>query len=189
LSRDPRAAQLLAALAAIDPVDGLEVADARATVELLTGCERPFDEHAQDDHVTASTFAVSELGVVLHRHRLLGIWVQPGGHVEDGEPFESSALRELEEETGVVARHLVAPRLIHVSVHAGPHGHRHFDCRWLVEATTTALVPGDGESAEVRWCLPDEALARCEPGLVVGLGKALGAARALGLAAVASWLA
>ena len=32
--------------------------------------------------MTASTFAVSALGVVLHRHRRLGLWLQPGGHVE-----------------------------------------------------------------------------------------------------------
>jgi hypothetical protein len=72
-------------------------------------------------------------------------------------------------------------------VHDTPWGHRHFDCRWLVRVTSTSLAPQPGESEEVRWLLPDEALARCEPGLVVGLAKALDAARRDHLAEVAGW--
>ncbi|TYB81618.1 NUDIX hydrolase [Maritimibacter fusiformis] len=33
-----------------------------------------------------------------------GLWGYPGGHVENGETLEEAALRELDEETGIVAR-------------------------------------------------------------------------------------
>jgi len=187
VSGDPRAVPLLEALAALQPLDGAEREDVAATVALLVASERPFDEHAQRDHVTASAFAVSPLGVVLHRHRKLGLWMQPGGHVDAGEPAARAALRELKEETGIDAAHLEPAALVHVSVHEGPGGHRHFDCRWLVEAVTTQLAPAAGESDEVRWFAPDEALATCEPGLSGGLAKALRVARRLGLRSVASW--
>jgi 8-oxo-dGTP diphosphatase len=34
---------------------------------------------------------------------LLGFWSLPGGHIEPGEPVRTAALREVREETGVVA--------------------------------------------------------------------------------------
>jgi 8-oxo-dGTP pyrophosphatase MutT (NUDIX family) len=187
VSRDARAARLRDELSSIAPVDPLERSDLDETIALLEACDTAFDEGAQPRHVTASTFAVSELGVVLHLHRRLGIWLQPGGHVDPGEAPQDAALRELAEETGIVAVHLDPPLLVHVSVHDTPWGHRHYDCRWLVEATSTTLRPALGESPEVRWAAPDAALDECAPDLVVGLTKALDAARRLELAAVASW--
>jgi len=186
---DPRSARLADALAELEAADLAEDADRRATLELLAALERPFDESAQPEHVTASAFVLSALGVVLHRHRHLGIWVQPGGHVEPGEPPDAAALREVHEETGLDASHLEPPLLVNVNVHDGPRAHRHFDCRWLVVARETELGPADGESTEVAWFLPDAALERCEPGLRVGLNKVFGVAAHLGLAEVASWQA
>ena len=187
MSSDPRAAALLDALGGVVPLDDREREDIAATVAVLEALEHPFDESAQPEHVTASAFCVSGLGVVLHRHRLLGVWLQPGGHVDHGEPPDAAAVRELLEETGVVGAHLVPPQLVHVSVHEGPRSHRHFDCRWLLEARSTELAPADGESPEVRWCAPDDAVERCAPDLRDGLRKAFAAARHLEVPAVASW--
>jgi 8-oxo-dGTP pyrophosphatase MutT (NUDIX family) len=186
VTADPRVADLDARLAELVATDAVELGDVAATRAFLAASDRPFDAD-RTEHVTASAFCVGPLGVLLHRHRLLGLWLQPGGHVDPGEPPAAAALRELAEETGVVARHLDPPWLVHVSVHDGPRGHRHLDCRWLVLATTSALVPQAGESQEVAWLSPAAALGRCAPDLVVGLRKALDTARALDLPVVASW--
>jgi 8-oxo-dGTP pyrophosphatase MutT (NUDIX family) len=187
VSRDPRSGPLLAEVRQVVPADEHEAAHVELTIDALERLARPFDEHAQADHVTASAFVVSPLGVVLHRHRLLGIWIQPGGHVDPGENPRDGALRETFEETGLRTTHLEPPVLVHVHVHPGPRGHRHFDCRWLLEATDTTLSPGASESHELGWFLPEAALARCEPELRPGLEKAFAASRSAGLAAVASW--
>ncbi|MEU4174834.1 NUDIX hydrolase [Streptomyces sp. NPDC026589] len=46
---------------------------------------------------------LSEQGILLGRHRL-GTLELPGGSVEAGESFEEAVVRELAEETGLVAR-------------------------------------------------------------------------------------
>jgi 8-oxo-dGTP pyrophosphatase MutT (NUDIX family) len=187
VTSDPRAALLAADLRDLVAADDTEEEDRLATIGVLESLARPFDQDVQPEHVTASGFVLSREGVVLLRHRLMGIWVQPGGHVEPGEAPADAAAREVLEETGLVVRHLVAPLLVHVNVHDGPRSHRHYDCRWLLVAPTTVLEPAAGESTEVSWCLPEAALERCEPGLQGALAKVFAIARRLGLAEVASW--
>ena len=54
----------------------------------------PFDEHADPIHVTGSAIVVGRRGVVLLTHKRLGIWLQPGGHVDAGEaPWDGGAAR------------------------------------------------------------------------------------------------
>ena len=51
----------------------------------LARLSAPYDEHAGPTHVTASGIVVGRRGTVLHRHKKLGIWMQPGGHIDAGE--------------------------------------------------------------------------------------------------------
>jgi 8-oxo-dGTP pyrophosphatase MutT (NUDIX family) len=97
--------------------------------------------------------------VVLHRHKRLGLWLQPGGHVDPGESAAEGAARETREETGLDARHPDGgPRLVHVDVHPGPRGHLHLDLRYLLVADGSApLRPHLGESPDVAWFSPSQA--------------------------------
>lgn len=54
-------------------------------------------------HFTATGFVVQDGATLLHHHPKLGIWVPPGGHVEENEDPVQAVLREVEEETGIVA--------------------------------------------------------------------------------------
>jgi len=57
-----------------------------------------------DRHFTVTGFVVHGDKTVLLWHRLLQMWVPPGGHVEAQEDPVSALLREIEEETGLRAQ-------------------------------------------------------------------------------------
>jgi 8-oxo-dGTP pyrophosphatase MutT (NUDIX family) len=158
-------------LGLITPVDEREARSIAATLDRLTWPGDPFDEAADPHHVTASAFVISSRGVILHLHRRLGIWVQPGGHVDAGEDPAAGALRESTEETGLVVRHVDPPVLFHVDVHPGPRSHTHYDLRYVLVGEPHDPAPAPGESPEVYWFDFPAALERCEPALAPALAK------------------
>ncbi len=163
---DPRLDAVLAVLGSHEPVDERErwsLAQFHHQVELLTD---PFDEHADLVHITASAIVVGDRGVVLHRHKRLGLWLQPGGHVEPGEWPHDAARREAHEETGLTVEHPPSGvALVHVDVHPGPRGHTHLDLRYLLEAPDVEPAPPPGESPEVAWFSWEAALALADDGV------------------------
>ena len=131
---------------------------------------RPFDRDADLTHFTASAIVIGPRGVLLHRHKLLGLWLQPGGHIDAGEEPAAAALREAAEETGLELR-LHDGRLFHVDVHGAARGHTHLDLRYVVEAGDQDPAPPPGESQDVRWFGWEEAVALADAGLVGALRK------------------
>lgn len=95
---------------------------------------------------------------LLHRHRRLGKWLQPGGHLDPGEEPVDAALRESLEETGIPLRHPQdGPRLVHVDVHEGGRGHLHLDIRYLLYGKGDApFAPAPGESQDLAWVPLDQ---------------------------------
>jgi len=136
----------------------------------------PFDRHADLVHVTGSALVLGRRGTVLHVHKRIGRWMQPGGHLEPGEDPAEAALREGVEETGLPLAHpLAGPRLVHLDVHrAGPKSsHVHLDLRYLLVCDDVDPTPPPGESTEVRWFGLLEAMSVADEALVDGLARLL----------------
>lgn len=150
-------------LAAHRPADPAEDRSLTRTRAMIAWLPAPLDEHADPAHVTGSAIVWAPDGaVLLHRHKRLHRWMQPGGHLDPGESPWQAAVRETREETGVDAHHPVGgPHLLHVDVHQGPRGHLHLDLRYLLlTADDQPLRPAAGESPEVAWFTPAAACAR-----------------------------
>lgn len=147
----------------------------------LARLDRPCDEYADPTHATASGIVVGRRGTVLHRHKRLGIWMQPGGHIDPGETPGTAALREATEELGLPVAHPEGgPLLLHLDVHEAALGHTHLDLRYLLIGTDGDPHPPLGESPDARWYGWDEARAVADGGLVDALPLARGAYEALG---------
>jgi len=148
------------------PVDARERESVQRFIELFDPLEQPFLEEAGPVHVTGSAIVVTtdRTRVLLHKHKRLGLWLQPGGHIDPGELPWQGAAREAVEETGLPAA-LVDNGLVHVDVHPGPRGHTHLDLRYLVESPHVPPTPPEGESPDVQWLQWHRAIALTEPGL------------------------
>lgn len=140
----------------------------------------PFDEDADPVHVTGSAIVAGPRGVLLHFHKRLHMWLQPGGHVEPGETPWEGALRESVEETGLALRFAATPTgdatpppLVHLDVHPAAKGHTHLDLRYLLTPADPDAdpAPPPGESQQVRWFTWDDALAAADAGLVDALTR------------------
>jgi 8-oxo-dGTP pyrophosphatase MutT (NUDIX family) len=107
-------------------------------------------------HITASAWLLNLTrdAVLLMHHRKLGRWLQPGGHVEDGEGVREAALREAVEETGIDKVRFLDKAIFDVDVHeiparAGIASHLHYDIRFLMEADGEPVR--SHESHAVAW--------------------------------------
>ncbi|MGD0881662.1 MAG: NUDIX domain-containing protein [Acidimicrobiales bacterium] len=167
---DPAVAALYAAVDAHRPDDGREQHSRAEILDRLVALDGPFDRHAGPVHVTASAIVVGRRGVLLHRHRRLHRWLQPGGHLDPGELPADAARREAEEETGLVLSHLRGgPVMVHVDVHGAADAHVHLDIRYLLSGPDEDPAPPPGESQEVAWFTWDEAAALADEALAGAL--------------------
>lgn len=109
-----------------------------------------------EGHLTGSALVVDATGActLLMLHRKLGLWLQPGGHVDGDAGLAAAALREATEETGITGLRLAWPA-IDVDIHRveppGEVPHLHLDTRFLVIAPPGAVEVRNDESLALRW--------------------------------------
>lgn len=163
--------RLRADVAARTPLDDRERSAIDQFLAALDVLEHPLDQEADPVHVTGSAIVVGPRGVLLLKHKRLGIWLQPGGHIDPGETPWDAALREAREETGLDVSFAgpldddAVPELIHVDVHAGGRGHTHLDTRYLLDGGSADPAPPEDESQDVAWFEWDEAIEMADEGV------------------------
>ncbi|HKD87625.1 MAG TPA: NUDIX domain-containing protein [Streptosporangiaceae bacterium] len=162
-------AVIRAEVAAFAAVTEREIASRERFLSELGRLADPFSREADPVHVTGSAIVAGCRGTVLHWHKRLGGWLQPGGHVDAGEAPWQAAVRETVEETGLPVRHpATGPVLIHLDAH--PAGaHFHLDLRYLLLSEDVEPSPPPGESQQVRWFPLAEAIELADAALVDGL--------------------
>lgn len=113
-------------------------------------------------HVTGSAWIVNgdASRAVLVHHAKLNRWLQPGGHCDDESDVLRVALREAEEETGLVVIPIHSG-IFDIDVHSIPEywntpQHWHYDVRFLLRAVDAFVPRLSSESRDVRWVSIEE---------------------------------
>lgn len=116
-------------------------------------------------HFVATAYVVFQKRTLLLLHRKLGLWLPPGGHIDEGELPEEAALREVAEETGLEVE-LVSPRRApdpkapgvrylhlpnHVQLEDIPNHPQHIDLIYFCRAKSAKVRISPDEHHAMRW--------------------------------------
>src|SRR6185436_5266087 len=110
--------------------------------------------------------------VLLHKHKKLGFWLPPGGHIELDEDPNEAAVREVKEESGLdveiignpraqdepwsdKGRDLIPPKFLNRHYFDAAKTHEHIDFVYFARAKSGVVVP-ENPDGEIRWFTADE---------------------------------
>lgn len=134
-----------------------EAASCALFADFLASEGELFERRHPPGHFTGSAWLVSADGgrVLLTHHRKLGRWLQLGGHADGDADLARVALREAEEESGLVDL-VVEAAIFDLDRHAIPARgsepeHWHYDVRFVVRATGSEDFAVSEESLALAW--------------------------------------
>jgi 8-oxo-dGTP pyrophosphatase MutT (NUDIX family) len=147
-----------AAIADYRPQDARERRFQERMRELLALEASTSRNHFVPGHLTASAFVLSPErdAVLLILHKKLGLWLQPGGHIDPGDQsLADAARREVAEEVGLELPPSADSAVFDIDIHAIPARkdepqHEHFDVRFCFQSATRSIATNH-EVDDARW--------------------------------------
>ena len=139
-------------------------ANAERVLQFVMETPDCFERGHQAGHITGSAWLLNAAAdkALLTLHHKLRIWVQPGGHADGDANVLRVALREAEEESGILGLTALSPEIFDVDIHtiparptAGEPEHLHYDIRYLLQAPHESFIIS-AESDALGWFTREE---------------------------------
>lgn len=117
-----------------------------------------FERTLEVGHITASCWLLNHDGThaLLTHHRKLDAWFQLGGHCDGETDVLAVAIKEAQEESGIMNISAVHPSIFDIDVHRIPENareksHIHYDIRFLLQVRSEESVTVSHESKSLLW--------------------------------------
>lgn len=127
-------------------------------LELVDSEKDLFNRFEMAGHITCGVWILSPdyKKVALVYHPKMEKWLQPGGHLEEGELPLTACRREAAEETNLVDLTPLMSGIFFLDIHSFPEGkdglgHRHFDVRYAFVANDMEHLSAKSEIKKASW--------------------------------------
>jgi 8-oxo-dGTP pyrophosphatase MutT (NUDIX family) len=134
-------------------------ADMLAFIQQYPNC---FERTLEIGHITASAWILNKdkSAALLMHHAKLNRWFQLGGHCDGDADVLAVAIKEAQEESGIMGIVAVSSEIFDIDIHLIPANsrekeHYHYDVRFLLQVVSDEEVVQNSESKELRWITAD----------------------------------
>jgi 8-oxo-dGTP pyrophosphatase MutT (NUDIX family) len=140
------------------PSDPQEKIFKQRMLDFLDQYPNCFERSLEIGHFTASCWLLNDAQThaLLMHHAKLNRWFQLGGHADGQTDLLAVAIKEAQEESGILNIVPVSVEIFDIDIHQIPANsrekeHEHFDVRFLLKVLGDEEVIQNRESKELRW--------------------------------------
>lgn len=145
-------------LASYHPIDEAEQEYKKRIIDFLKCYPNAFERSLEVGHITASAWLVNKdnTKALLMHHKKLDIWVQLGGHCDGNTDALAVAIKEAQEESGIMGIQPVSGAVFDIDIHLIPENkkekaHYHYDIRFLLKVMSDEDYVQNQESNALMW--------------------------------------
>lgn len=153
---------LINLLKTYSPIAREEVVYKNQMLEFINEHDNCFECSLEMGHITASSWLLNKDGskALLLHHMKLDRWFQLGGHCDGETDALAVAIKEAQEESGIMGIESVSSEIFDIDIHLIPansrdKAHYHYDVRFLLQVNSDEDVVQNRESKELRWIEKD----------------------------------
>jgi len=135
-----------------------EIGYKKTIIDFITQYDQCFERTLEIGHITASSWLLNKSGThaLLMHHAKLNMWVQLGGHCDGDPDVLAVAIKEAQEESGIMGIKPINTTIFDIDVHLIPANsrekeHYHYDIRFLLQVTSDEPVIQNSESKALSW--------------------------------------
>ncbi len=140
------------------PSDPDEKMSKQKMLDFLEAYPDCFERSCIPGHFTGSSWLLNKDGsqFLLLLHKKLNVWLQPGGHCDGDPDVLGVAIKEAQEESGIMDIKTVSESIFDIDVHFipahdGELSHYHYDVRFLLQVQSDEDLICSAESHDLKW--------------------------------------
>jgi 8-oxo-dGTP pyrophosphatase MutT (NUDIX family) len=135
-----------------------EIEYKKRMLNFLDNCKNPFSRTNIEGHFTASALLLNsdKTKFLLMHHKKLGKWLQLGGHCDGDSNVLAVAIKEAQEESGILNIQPISREIFDIDIHLFPSNskekeHYHYDIRFLLKTVNNDYYIKNSESNDLKW--------------------------------------